>query len=72
MSLSILPVSTPFPTSLVPENHTATDRQHAHDDANQHRHQHQHVEEPPSEEPATGSVDPESPPTRGTLIDVQA
>ena len=72
MSLSILPVSTPFPTSLVPENHTATDKQHPQDDANQHRHQQQHVEAPPSEELATGSLDPESPPTRGTLIDVLA
>jgi hypothetical protein len=72
MSLSILPVSSPFPTSVVPENHTATDRQHPHDEANQHRHRQQHVEKPPPEELATGPVDPESPPTRGTLIDVQA
>jgi hypothetical protein len=72
MSLSILPVSSPFPTSVVPENDTATDRQHAQHDANQQRHQQQHVEQPPSEELATGTPDPESPPTIGTLIDVQA
>ncbi len=72
MSLSILPVSSPFPTSVVPENQTATDRQHPHDHANHHRHPHHHVDTPPSEEPVSGSLDPESPPSRGTLIDVQA
>lgn len=72
MSLSILPVSSPFPTSVVPENQTATDPQHAHDEPNQQRHPHHRVNTPSPEEPVTGSLDPESPRSRGTLIDVQA
>jgi hypothetical protein len=65
MPISVSPVaSVLFATPAVAETERPPDRQHPHDDGRR-RHQ---------EHPETDmmSADIESPPTRGTLIDVQA
>ena len=73
MSLSVPPISDPYPTPLVGETQSATERRHDQEDATRRRAPHRHTEPTPAvEQPTTAPADPETPPTIGTLIDVRA
>jgi hypothetical protein len=69
MSVSIPPVSDPYPTPLVDGTQSATDRQRAREDANRRRQpHHQGAPQPDAPQPQ----EPDASPTIGTLIDVRA
>jgi hypothetical protein len=72
MSFSIPPVSDPYPTPLVGETHSATDRQRARQEADRRRHQHAHPDPQATDERDAPATDPDARPTVGTLIDVRA
>ncbi|MES1255833.1 MAG: hypothetical protein ABUS56_09510 [Acidobacteriota bacterium] len=72
MSFSIPPVSDPYPTPLVGETQSITDRQRAREEADRRRHQHPHPDPHVAEEQDVPAKDPDAHPTVGTLIDVRA
>jgi hypothetical protein len=72
MSFTMLPIGTPYPTPVVLETQSATDRQHARDEANRRHHAHAAVETPAPDDAAATTLESEAGPPLGMLIDVKA